>query len=94
MTDLELIGGVSAVLVISGLVGIGKKLGLPEKYVPILAIVLGLLASFTYLFYRQQCWYEALIMGLFLGLSSLGLNTGTRETVQALRFNNFNKKDC
>lgn len=89
MTDLELIGGVSAVVVISGLVGIGKRFGLPEKYIPIFALILGLLASFTYYFYRQQIWYEALVMGLLLGLSSLGLNTGTRETVQA-----FRKKDC
>jgi Flp pilus assembly protein protease CpaA len=85
MSNLELIGGVSALVVISGLVHIGKMLGFPEKYVPVLTLILGLLASFAYYFYRNQIWYETLIMGLFLGLSSLGLNAGTKETVQAFR---------
>ncbi|MDO9534371.1 MAG: hypothetical protein Q7J85_03340 [Bacillota bacterium] len=85
MTNVELIGGVSAIAIILGIVQMARTLGLKEKYAPLLTVALGLLASIGYQFYSQQAWYEAVIGGLVIGLSAIGLYTGTRETVEAFR---------
>lgn len=85
MTDLELVGGVSAIPIILGLVQLAKMFGLKEKYAPLLAVVLGELFSLGLHFYSDRTWYIAVIGGLVIGLSSIGLYSGTRETVQAFR---------
>jgi len=85
MTNVELISGVSAIPIILGLVQLARLFGLKEKYAPLLTVALGELASITYYFYRNQTWYEAVIVGLVLGLSAIGLYSGTRETMEAFR---------
>ncbi len=85
MTNMELIGGVSAITIILGLVQLARMLGLKEKYTPLLTVALGQLASIGYHFYSNQAWYEAVIGGLVIGLSAIGLYTGTRDTVEAFR---------
>jgi L-lactate permease len=85
MSDLELISGVSAIPIILGLVKLARMIGLKEKYAPLLTVALGELASITYYFYSNQTWYEAVIVGLILGLSAIGLYSGTRETMEAFR---------
>ena len=87
MTNLELLSGVSAIAIITGLVHLARKLGMMEKYALLLTIALGELAAFGYYFYRNQTWYEAVIVGLVLGLSAVGLYAGPRETVAAFRQN-------
>ncbi|RJX24740.1 MAG: hypothetical protein C4554_08345 [Dethiobacter sp.] len=85
MTDVELIGGVSAIAIILGLVQLARMLGLSEKYASLLTVALGLLASVGYHFYSDQMWYESVIVGLVLGLSAIGLYTGTKETIESFR---------
>lgn len=79
MTGMEMVGGASAIAIIMGLV---QLLGVKEKYCPLLAVLLGLLISLGYHYFNQNTWYEALIVGLVLGLSAVGLYSGTRETAE------------
>lgn len=72
--DLE-IYGVSAVLVIIGLVQLVKSV-MPDnlhKYGGILAVALGLGASYGYTFFSETEMFQAIIIGLALGLSAAGL---------------------
>ncbi len=82
MTGMDMVGGASAIAIIMGLVQLSKGLGIKEKYCPLLAVILGLLISLGYHFFNQNTWYEALIVGLVLGLSAVGLYSGTRETAE------------
>ncbi|MDO9534394.1 MAG: hypothetical protein Q7J85_03455 [Bacillota bacterium] len=85
MIDLEFVGGISAVAIIMGLVQLSRKFGVTEKYTPLVAIFLGLLASLGYNYFGDQKWFEALIIGLALGLSSIGLESTTRIALQVYR---------
>jgi len=85
MLNFELVGSISAIAVILGLVQLARILGLQEKYAPLLSVGLGLLASIGYHFYSQQTWFEVIVIGLVLGLSSIGLYSGTKETIEAFR---------
>jgi hypothetical protein len=87
VTNMEMVGGASAIAIILGLVQVARRLGIKEKYCPLLSTVLGLLISFGYHFSNYKTWYEALIIGLVLGLSSVGLYSGTRETVELFTCN-------
>lgn len=70
--DLEIFG-VSAVLVIIGLVQLAKAVGFNGKYGGILAVVLGVLASVGYTLYQEAPLFKAIVVGLALGLSAAGL---------------------
>lgn len=84
MTTMEMVGGASSIALVFGLVQLAKIMGLKEKYCPLLALFLGLLVSLGYHYYNHKTWYEAVIIGLVIGLSSIGLYSGTKETVQLL----------
>lgn len=79
--DIELVSGISAVLLIIGLVSLAKAIGFPSKYGTVLAIALGLAASFGYTYFRETEWFVALIMGLGLGLTASGLYSGTKNAL-------------
>lgn len=79
---MQMVGGASAIAVVLGLVEVAKRLGLREKYCPLLSLFFGLLISLGYYFYNQNTWYEAVIIGLIVGLSAVGLYSGAKETVQ------------
>ena len=70
--DLELYG-VSAVLVIIGLVQLAKSVGFNSKYGGLLAVALGVAASLGYTFLNEVDAFKAVVIGLALGLSAAGL---------------------
>lgn len=83
--DLELIGNISAVVIIIGIIQVFKAFGLETKLAPVVAIVLGLAMSFGYSFYGETKVFEAVVVGLALGLSAVGLYSGTKNTLQHLK---------
>jgi pyruvate/2-oxoglutarate/acetoin dehydrogenase E1 component len=76
--DLE-IYGVSAVLIIIGIVQLAKSVGFNSKYGGVLAVVLGVTASFGYTFFNETNYFKAIIVGLALGLSAAGLYSTTKN---------------
>ncbi len=70
--NLELYG-VSAVILIIGLVQLAKQIGYPPKYAGLLAVGLGLAVAVGYSYFSGQILFEAVIKGLALGLSAAGL---------------------
>lgn len=93
VTSMEMVGGASAIAIVLGLVQLAKKMGLKEKYCPLLSTLLGLLISLGYYYYNYKTWYEAVIIGLVIGLSAMGLYSGTKETVQLFSCREEMEKD-
>jgi 4-hydroxybenzoate polyprenyltransferase len=71
--DLEIIGGIMAVPLIMGVVELAKRSGFNTKYAGLLAVVLGLVLSFAYTFFKETPYFTAGVIGLALGLSAAGL---------------------
>ncbi len=79
--DLE-IYGVSAVLVIIGLVQLAKQVGFNSKYGGVLAVVLGLAVSLGYAYWAEVTAFKAVITGLALGLSAAGLYSTAKNAAE------------
>lgn len=71
---------VAIIPLILALVQFFKKVGLPEKYSPVIAVLFGLLAG---IFYLDAPIKEGIIVGLMLGLSATGLYSGTKNLVKS-----------
>lgn len=81
--DVELIGGVSAVVIIIGLIEILKTLlCMDPKLAPVIAVVLGLAASFGLAYYGDTKAFEAIVTGLAIGLSAVGLYSGAKNVTE------------
>ncbi len=83
--DMELIGGITAVPLIIALLEVIKKMfPVTKEYIPLIAICLGLIASYAYTFYGATNYYQSTVVGLAIGLSSVGLFSGVKNVKEAL----------
>lgn len=57
-----------------------KKLGLNEKYVPIFSVILGVTSGV--LLTTSGDIKEGIVLGLAMGLSAVGLYSGTKNTFE------------
>lgn len=80
--DME-IYGVLIVPLILGLVEVSKRVGLPDKWSPLLSVVLGLISGLTVLFPGEPV--KGVVVGLALGLSATGLYSGTKNIKEELQ---------
>ncbi len=83
--DIQLIGSISAVAIIIGIIEALKNFGLDTKMAPVVAVILGLLISFGLSYYGETKAFEAVIMGLAVGLSAVGLYSGAKNTAEKFR---------
>ncbi|PZN03231.1 MULTISPECIES: hypothetical protein [Thermaerobacter] len=76
--DPDTTGIVVAVPLIAGLVELLKRQGMPTRWAPPVALLLGTALAIGYALAGQSLWFEALIQGLALGLGSMGLYSGVK----------------
>lgn len=69
-----------AIPLINGLVEVAKRAGLTNRYVPLLAVGLGLVAGIG-LRSPEESIAIAVMEGLVIGLSAVGLYSGTRNVL-------------
>lgn len=74
--------GVALVPVIMGIIELLKRTGVPNKYSPIIALILGVFSGFYYLAPGEP--EKAVFFGIIAGLSAVGLYSGTKNTLQGL----------
>lgn len=72
--------GVAIVGVIIGLVEVLKRTGLPKKFLPLASLVFGVLAGIFYV--SPNDFKSGILIGIMLGLSSCGLYSGTKNTIE------------
>jgi len=65
--------------ILIGVVEVIKKLGVPKRFVPLASIILGIGISF--IVPGVISMFVAVIGGAVIGLSAVGLYSGTRATV-------------
>ncbi|NLM22756.1 MAG: hypothetical protein GX210_01520 [Firmicutes bacterium] len=70
--------GVALVPVIVGLSELLKRAGLPSRFIPLVSLVLGIFFAVYYL--SPGDIKRGLLLGVVLGLSSIGLFSGTKNT--------------
>jgi L-lactate permease len=70
--------GYALVPIIIALVQVAKRMGLALRYLPFLAIVLGIAASYFYVFPEHP--KRAVLEGIVMGLSAVGLWSGIKNT--------------
>jgi len=71
------------VALVIGLVQVAKKIGLPDKFAPLLSIGFGVVFSFIAQIGATNP--SNLLFGIIIGLSSVGLWSGTKNTVEGLK---------
>jgi hypothetical protein len=73
--------GVSAVLVVMGLVQLAKNLGLSPRYAGVLAVLIGVVGSMGYTYQADAPWLQAVYVGAAIGLSAAGLYSGAKAVM-------------
>ena len=68
---------------ICAMVALLTSLGLPKRLAPLVSVILGGLIGVFYLF--PDHIPQGLFVGVTLGLSSVGLYSGTKNTVQMIQ---------
>ena len=80
--------GVAGVGLIAGLVEVCKRVGLPIVWAPALSLLLGIALSVGYEWVTvpntREVWFNAVIVGLGLGLAASGLYSGVKNTVERI----------
>jgi hypothetical protein len=72
VTDLVIIA------VIVGLLEVAKRTGLPERLVPLVAVIMGIVAG---IFFFSGDIKTGILFGIVCGLSAIGLFSGTKNTL-------------
>jgi len=72
------------VAVVIGLVEVAKRIGVPEKFAPLVSLILGLGLSFLG-FVANPDLASTIIGGIIIGLSAVGLYSGTKNVIEGFR---------
>ncbi|MDZ4205783.1 MAG: hypothetical protein U1C12_00995 [Patescibacteria group bacterium] len=76
LTQVITLGAVIPAVV--GLIELCKRVGLPTQFAPVAGLAFGIAGSFVF---PQQTVALTIFVGVVLGLSALGLYSGTKTTV-------------
>jgi hypothetical protein len=72
--------------VVIGLVEVAKRIGVPEKFAPLVSLILGLGLSFLG-FVANPDLASTIIGGIIIGLSAVGLYSGTKNVIEGFKDN-------
>ena len=73
--------GIAIMPLVIGLLEVLKKIGVNEKYIPVFSLVLGLVFG---MFFIGGDIQEGILQGIYIGLSAVGLFSGTKNVVEGL----------
>ena len=75
--------GVAIVPLLIGILEVLKKIGLREKYVPVFSVILGIGIGIS--LFADGDIKTGVIKGIFIGLSAVGLYSGTKNTIEGIK---------
>lgn len=79
MAELTYVG-IPVVALVIGILEIFKRTGLNPKYIPLTSLILGIPTGV--LLFSEGDLKKGVVIGVFIGLSSIGLYSGTKNTVE------------
>lgn len=65
---------------ILGLVELFKKMGVSKRFLPLIALLIGIAIGVVYI--ADFDWKQGVLIGGMLGLSASGLYSGTKNTIE------------
>lgn len=74
---------IALIPLVVAIVGLFTKAGVPSKYLPFIAVVLGLLLGLFYV--NPEDPKEAILSGIVIGLSAIGGYSGVKNTIQGVK---------
>lgn len=72
--------GIAIIPLLIGILEVFKKVGLKEKYIPIFSVSLGIVIGIG--LFGNGDLKVGLVQGIFIGLSAVGLYSGTKNTLE------------
>jgi hypothetical protein len=82
--------GIPAVVLVFAIVALAKLLGLPSRWAPVAAVIAGLLVATAIqaIAIRPdlQTWILPLVLGLMLGLVTVGAHAAVKSTLMRFQF--------
>lgn len=82
---------IAIIPVITGLIEIAKKMGLPKKFSPLIALALGIIAGVVYI--EPQDVAGGIIIGIAVGLSASGLYEYSKDTIEGVKKSKSKRKE-
>lgn len=79
MAELTYVG-IPIVALLIGILEVLKKTGLNPKYIPITSLVLGIIGGIV--LFGDGDMTGGVVTGLFMGLSAIGVYSGTKNTLE------------
>ncbi|NMA83250.1 MAG: hypothetical protein GX962_05235 [Epulopiscium sp.] len=73
--------GIGMIPLVIGLLEVLKKAGAKEKYIPVFSLMLGLVFGILFVGGNIK---EGIIQGIYIGLSAVGLFSGTKNVVEGI----------
>mgnify|MGYP001425789941 CR=1 FL=1 len=80
--DFE-IYGIGAVALTIALVQFAKKMGFPKKYLPVLAVVVGIIEGFVAFGGTDPA--KSIVVGLVVGLTAIGVWSGAKNVAEGVK---------
>lgn len=74
--------GIAIVPLLIGILEVFKKIGLNERYIPIFSVILGIGLGIA--LFSEGDFLKGIIQGIFIGLSAVGLYSGTKNTIEKI----------
>lgn len=71
---------IAIVPVIVALVSVMGQIGLPDRFKPVVALLLGVAGGFGYV--SPDDWRQAAFVGVVMGLSAIGAYSGVKNMVE------------
>lgn len=72
---MEIVAGFSAIAILTGLVELTKRIGLPDRLAPVASLVLGVALAY----FAAGFSLQSVLSGIVLGLSASGLYSGVKN---------------
>ena len=72
--------GIAIIPLLRGILDMFKKVGLNERYIPVVSVVLGVGIGIG--LFGNGDMKTGLVQGIFIGLSAVGLYSGTKNTLE------------
>ena len=82
---MELTGVGIITAIVFGFVAVIKALGINKKFAPVFAVVFGLIFTFMAYFIKDIGLLNAILGGIIIGLSAVGLWSGPKNVLEGLK---------
>lgn len=75
--------GIAIIPLLMGILEVFKKLGVSEKYVPVMSLILGIGIGIA--LFAAGDMKTGVVQGIYIGLSAVGLYSGTKNTIEGIK---------